>query len=456
MPALTVNLDLVRKYAKPGPRYTSYPTAPQFTETFDRERLAAELAAHNASDRPLSLYLHIPFCETLCWFCGCTQITTHDHGKSAPYLDRLLREIELAAAPLNPARRVVQLHFGGGTPNFLSPDEIRRLGAALRSRFTFAPDAEIGVEFDPRRLTRDHVAAFRELGGNRASLGIQDFDPKVQEAVHRIQPEPVVRQAIAWLRETGFESLNLDLIYGLPYQTPASFADTLERALALGGDRFAIFNYAHVPWLRPGQKVIPESALPSPEQKLQILKATVETLTARDWAYIGMDHFARATDELAVAQAAGSLQRNFQGYSTRGGADILAFGMSAISQTDTHYRQNLKVLPHYYAAVDRGEAPVAKAFFLSADDRIRRDVIMRLMCDLKLDYAKLSASLGIDFPHYFADALASLAEAEADGLVERHPDRLQVTDAGRLLIRNLAMPFDAYLAKKPARFSQTV
>ncbi|HQF40012.1 MAG TPA: oxygen-independent coproporphyrinogen III oxidase, partial [Opitutaceae bacterium] len=351
MPALTVNLDLVRKYAKPGPRYTSYPTAPQFTETFDRERLAAELAAHNASDRPLSLYLHIPFCETLCWFCGCTQITTHDHGKSAPYLDRLLREIELAAAPLNPARRVVQLHFGGGTPNFLSPDEIRRLGAALRSRFTFAPDAEIGVEFDPRRLTRDHVAAFRELGGNRASLGIQDFDPKVQEAVHRIQPEPVVRQAIAWLRETGFESLNLDLIYGLPYQTPASFADTLERALALGGDRFAIFNYAHVPWLRPGQKVIPESALPSPEQKLQILKATVETLTARDWAYIGMDHFARATDELAVAQAAGSLQRNFQGYSTRGGADILAFGMSAISQTDTHYRQNLKVLPHYYAAV---------------------------------------------------------------------------------------------------------
>jgi oxygen-independent coproporphyrinogen III oxidase len=456
MPALTVNLDLVRKYAKPGPRYTSYPTAPQFTDTFDRARLAREIDAHNRSDRPLSLYLHIPFCESLCWFCGCTQITTHDHGQAAPYLDRLIREIELAAAPLNPARRVVQLHFGGGTPNFLSPDEIRRLGAVLHSRFTFAPDAEIGVEFDPRRLTRDHVAAFRELGANRASLGIQDFDPRVQEAVHRLQPEPVVRQAIAWLRETGFESLNLDLIYGLPYQTPASFANTLARALALQPDRFAIFNYAHVPWMRPGQKVIPESALPSPEHKLEILKATVETLTARDWTCIGMDHFARAGDELALAQASGTLQRNFQGYSTRGGTEILAFGMSAISQTETHYRQNEKILPHYYATLDRGEFPIAKAFFLSADDRIRREVIMRLMCDLKLKYAPLSARLGIDFPHYFADALASLAEAEADGLVQRLPDRLQVTDAGRLLIRNLAMPFDAYLAKKPARFSQTV
>lgn len=456
MPAITVNLDLVRKYAKPGPRYTSYPTAPQFTETFDQDRLAREIDEQNRSDRPLSLYLHIPFCETLCWFCGCTQITTHDHGKSKPYLDHLIREIEQAAAPLNPARQVVQMHFGGGTPNFLSPDEIRRLGGVLRERFNFAPDAEIGVEFDPRRLTKDHVAAFRELGGNRASLGIQDFDPKVQEAVHRIQPEPVVRQAIDWLRETGFESLNLDLIYGLPYQTPDSFADTLARALALEPDRFAIFNYAHVPWMRPGQKVIPESALPSPEQKLRILKATVETLTAQDWSYIGMDHFARATDELSVAQAAGTLQRNFQGYSTRGGADILAFGMSAISQTETHYRQNLKVLPHYYAAVDRGERPTSKAFFLSDDDRIRRDVIMRLMCDLKLDYAPLSARFGIDFRSYFAEAIASLAEAETDGLVERHADRLQVTDSGRLLIRNLAMPFDAYLAQKPARFSQTV
>jgi oxygen-independent coproporphyrinogen-3 oxidase len=456
MPALTVNLDLVRKYAKPGPRYTSYPTAPQFTDNFDRDRLAREIDSHNRSDRPLSLYLHIPFCETLCWFCGCTQITTHDHGRSGPYLERLIREIELAAAPLNPARRVVQMHFGGGTPNFLSPDEIRRLGTVLRSRFNFAPDAEIGVEFDPRRLTRDHVAAFREMGGNRASLGIQDFNPKVQEAVHRIQPEDVVRQAVSWLRETGFESLNLDLIYGLPYQTAESFADTLSRALALEPDRFAIFNYAHVPWMRPGQKVIPESALPSPEQKLAILKATVETLTAKDWAYIGMDHFARAGDELAVAQAAGTLQRNFQGYSTRGGADILAFGMSAISQTDTHYRQNLKVLPHYYAAIDRGERPITRAFFLSDDDRIRRDVIMRLMCDLRLDYATLSKQLGIDFQSYFAPALASLAEAEADGLIERRADSLQVTDAGRLLIRNLAMPFDAYLAQKPARFSQTV
>ena len=456
MPALHVNLDLVRKYAKPGPRYTSYPTAPQFTDTFDRARLEREVTENNRTARPLSLYLHIPFCETLCWFCGCTQITTFDHGKAGPYVDRLEREIELTARQLNPARQVVQLHFGGGTPNFLSPDEIRRLGAALRRHFTFAPDAEIGVEFDPRRLTRDHVAAFRELGANRASLGIQDFNPLVQETVHRVQPEALVAEAIGWIRSTGFESLNVDLIYGLPHQTPDSFADTLERTIRLRPDRFAIFNYAHVPWMRPGQKVIPESALPSGEQRLTILKSTIETLTARSWVYIGMDHFALETDELAVAQRAGTLQRNFQGYSTRGGADIYAFGMSAISQTDTHYRQNHKILPHYYGPLDRGELPVAKAFFLSADDQIRRDVIMRLMCDLKLDYSALSQRLGIDFRTYFAADLQRFDDAAADGLVELSPDGLRVTDSGRLLIRNLAMHFDAYLTKNPARFSKTV
>ena len=414
MPALTVNLDLVRKYGRPGPRYTSYPTAPQFSETFDRARLAREIADNNrTAARPLSLYLHIPFCETLCWFCGCTQITTHDHAASGPYLQRLEREIELAARDLHPGRPVVQMHFGGGTPNFFSPDEIRRLGATLHRHFTFVPEAEIGVEFDPRRLTRDHVQAFRELGANRASLGLQDFNPTVQEAIHRIQPMELVVQAIDWIRATGFASLNVDLIYGLPYQTPDTFADTLERTMRLRPDRFAVFNYAHVPWLRPGQKVIPEDR-------------------------------------------AGTLQRNFQGYSTRGGADIYAFGMSAISQTDTHYRQNQKILPLYYGPLDKGELPVAKAFFLSDDDRLRREVIMRLMCDLQLDYGALSARLGIDFRRHFAAELGRFAGAEADGLVVLTPERLQVTDAGRLLIRNLAMPFDAYLGKSPTRFSRTV
>lgn len=456
MPALTVNLDLVRKYAKTGPRYTSYPTAPQFSENFDRERLARELEENNRSERPLSIYVHLPFCETLCWFCGCTQITTFDHSRSAPYLARLEKEIALAARGVNRKRRVVQLHFGGGTPNFFAPDEIRRLGRVLREHFTFDAEAEIGVEIDPRRLTRDHLAAFAELGANRASLGIQDFNPVVQEAVNRIQPEAMTGQVISWIREAGFDSLNVDLIYGLPYQTPESFADTIERAMKFQPDRFAVFNYAHVPWMRPGQKVIPESALPSSDQKLTILKNTIERLTDRGWAYIGMDHFARENDELAVAQRAGTLQRNFQGYSTRGGTDILAFGMSAIAQTDTHYRQNHKILPKYYDAVDRGESPLAKAFFLSEDDRLRRETIMRLMCDGGLDYAKLTAQLGVDFRGYFADELESFAEEQQDGLVELDASGLRVTEPGRLLVRNLAMHFDAYLATSTARYSKTV
>jgi len=346
---------------------------------------------------------------------------------------------------------VVQLHFGGGSPTFSAPDHLRRLGELIRDHFTFAPDLEAGVEVDPRRLTRDHLVALRETGFNRASMGVQDNDPRVQEAVHRIQPLEVTRQAVEWIRELGFRSINIDLIYGLPFQTLDSFAKTLDEIIALKPDRFAVFSYAHVPWMKPAQKIVESKVLPTPEVKFALLKLTIERLAAAGYVYIGMDHFARPDDELAVAQRAGTLQRNFQGYSTRGGADIYAFGMSSISQAEGVYWQNLKDLPAYTAQVEAGELPYARGYLLSPDDRIRRETIMQVMCNLVLDYAVMSQRLGIDFPSYFAAELASLDDLEADGLVDRTASGLRVTELGRLLIRIVAMRFDAYLAKQKER-----
>ncbi len=453
---LHVDLALIRKYDLPGPRYTSYPTAVEFSESFSRDALLLDLRANNQVPRPLSLYFHLPFCESLCWFCGCTTVIGRDRGRVDTYLDYLNKELSLTAKELHPESRVVQVHFGGGTPNFLSPAQIARLGAMLREHFSFEPDAEIGVELDPRRLTQEHVRAFRELGATRASFGIQDFDPAVQQGIHRIQPKEVSDRAAAWIRQTGYQSLNLDLIYGLPRQTPASFARTLELALELRPDRLAVFSYAHMPRLKPAQKLLPMAEAPSPEQRLTMLKQGIETLTERGYVYIGMDHFAREDDELAVAQRARTLQRNFQGYSTRAGVDICGFGMSSISQTTTHYRQNEKTLGTYYARLDAGQLPVARARFLSDEDILRRQVIMRLMCDLSLDYRALSTTLGIDFPAHFAPELAAFAGPVADGLVNIDENMLAVTESGRLLIRNLAMTFDAYLGKSERHFSRTI
>lgn len=453
---LHVDLDLIRKYDTPGPRYTSYPTAVQFSDDFSRDALLADLRANNATPRPLSLYFHLPFCETLCWFCGCTTVITGDQRRADQYLDFLTREIAMTAPLLHPQSRVVQMHFGGGTPNFFSPEQIRRLGAIIAAHFSVATDAEVGVELDPRRLTREHVAAFRAIGVTRASFGIQDFNPLVQRTVNRIQPKALSDQAAGWIRDAGYESLNIDLIYGLPHQTPASFAETIELALELRPDRFAVFNYAHVPWMKPAQKLVEKAVLPSPETKLAMLKLVIETLTRRGYVYIGMDHFAREDDELARAQRTRSLQRNFQGYSTRGGADIYAFGMSSISQTASHFRQNEKSLNAYYARLEAGHLPIARARFLTAEDRIRREVIMRLMCDLALDFDGMSARLGIDFRAHFARELEALRAAAGDGLVEIDARGLTVTATGRLLIRNLAMVFDEYLARSGGRFSRTV
>ncbi len=458
MSALNVNLDLVKKYNVPGPRYTSYPPATQFAESLAWPALFEKIAANNKTGRGLSLYFHIPFCETLCWFCGCTTVITTNHGQARAYLDHLEKEAARMALLLDSRREVVQLHWGGGSPTFLHPDEIRRLGAIIRKYFKLSADIEAGVEIDPRRLSREHILALRESGFNRASLGIQDFEPKVQEAIHRIQPRDMTQRVLDWARELGFRSVNFDLIYGLPHQTAESFNRTLDAVLEMSPDRLAVFSYAHVPWIKPAQKILEQKILPSPEVKLELLKMVIERLTDRDrYIYIGMDHFARPGDELVAAQRNKTLQRNFQGYSTRGNADIYAFGMSAISQIPEVYWQNEKALPDYYAALDAGNAPFPRSYVLTEEDKIRRETIMRVMCDLSLDYEAMSQKTGIRFAEHFANELVALAPMEADGLVRRSPGGLEVTDTGRLFIRNIAMCFDNTLAPaRDRRFSRTI
>ncbi len=459
-------LELVRKYNIPGPRYTSYPTAPQFSESIDRAALRAEIALDNRdaaspalspSNGPLSLYFHLPFCETLCWYCGCTTVITKRLSSAGEYVGWLEKELALTAPLLNSARPVTQLHFGGGTPTFLPPAEIDRLAAAIHRHFKFAPDSENSVEIDPRRLTKEHVEAFRRLGCNRASLGVQDTNPEVQLAVHRWQPLAQTAQAITWLRAAGFQSVSVDLIYGLPRQTPESFAKTIDEIIALNPDRLAVFSYAHVPWIKPAQKIFDDrQQLPATEAKLAMLMTAVSKLTAAGYVQIGMDHFARPDDELAIAFTDGTLHRNFQGYTTRAGASLYGFGMSSISETDRAFRQNYKELPDYIAALEAGRLPIERGYLLSDDDRHRRTIISAIMCGKSLDFARLSQRLGHDFATTYATELASLADLEADGLLVRSAHRLAVTELGRLFLRIIAMRFDAHLTKRPGGFSKTV
>jgi oxygen-independent coproporphyrinogen-3 oxidase len=455
---IAVDLDLVRKYNVAAPRYTSYPSAAEFRDYAEPQLLLEHIDRSNRdASLPLSLYYHLPFCETLCWFCGCTTVITLNHKTSDAYLDYLEKEVGLLAPRVHPDRVVSQLHYGGGTPTFFQAPQLKRLDALTRRHFTFAPDAELSVEIDPRRLSPDQVVALRESGFTRASLGVQDFNPKVQEAVHRIQPRELTEQVIVWLRAEGFISINLDLIYGLPYQTVDTFRDTLEQVIELNPDRLAVFNYAHVPWMKPAQKILErESALPSPETKLAMLKLITETLTSRGYVYIGMDHFAKQSDELALAQCARTLQRNFQGYSTRAGAEILAFGLSAISQTPHSYRQNHKTLTGYYAALDRNEQPVVRGREHTEDDCSRREIKMRLMCHLSLDYAALSHEFGFDFSNRYSREIALLRPLADDGLVNLSRDGLNVTDLGRLFLRNIAVCFDSYYSTESKRHSRTV
>ncbi len=451
-----LNADLVRKYNRPAPRYTSYPTALRFRELdeeFTKEALLLDL---EVSEGPLSLYFHLPYCRSLCWFCGCAKVISTDTSLADRYLDFLEKEVALYQAHLQPNRPVVQLHFGGGTPNFLTPAQIDRLGALIQEHFAFAEDAEISAEFDPRTLSQEQVEAFRRLGVNRASIGVQDVKLEVQEAVHRIQPTETNVEVVGWLREAGIGSLNVDLVYGLPCQTPESFAETLEEVLSYDPDRLAIFSYAHVPWSKPAQKILEKNPMPSADEKIEMLIQTVDTLAKRGYAHIGMDHFSKRSDPLVAAQQVGTLQRNFQGYSLHANVEILAFGMSSISQSSGAFRQNHKDLDTYYEMISKGEIPLQKGYLLTFDDQIRREVIMRLMCDLRLDFAERSEANGIDFSVYFAEEIKALQELEEDGLVRFTGKGLEVLPLGRLLIRNVANVFDAYSDRVSKGFSKAI
>ena len=456
-----IDIELLKKYDRPGPRYTSYPPAPAFSKDFGPDDYKDAIVENNKENpmNVLSLYFHIPFCDTLCYFCGCNMLVTHNRATIRKYLDYLKREVEMVCEFLSSGRKVTQLHWGGGTPSYLNPDEIKELGGFINERFEFVDDPEVGVEIDPRGLTYEHMRAFREVGFNRISMGVQDFDPRVQKAVNRIQPEEITRQAIDWARELGFKSINLDLIYGLPFQTIESFEKTLDKVIELSPERLAVFNFAYVPWLKPHQRVIKREDLPTPDVKLKILKMTIEKLTEAGYVYIGMDHFAKPDDELAIAQKEKTLYRNFQGYSTRAGADLYAFGMSAISQFQNIYAQNYKELKDYYSRIDEGKFPTAVGYRMSQDDIIRKHVIMRLMCDMELTKSEVEEKFNIKFDDYFADSIQKLNEFVEDGLVELSGDKIIVSLMGRLVIRNIAMCFDAYIDKmmkeKPI-FSRTV
>lgn len=451
-----VDLDLIKKYDRPGPRYTSYPTAPHFTEAVGSDDVTTSLLKEESRDRSLSLYFHVPFCAKLCYFCGCTMVVTHNRQRIGTYVDYLIKEIELFSS-LTKGREVKQIHWGGGTPTHLMPDEIRRLADATRAHYTIADDAEVSVEIDPREVTDDHFRALREGGFNRISMGVQDFHEPTQQAVNRIQPESMTRHFVELGRDLGFESLNLDFIYGLPFQSESTFADTIERLLDIRPDRIALFSYAHVPWMKKHQRVIQEETLPSPQEKLNILKYTIERLTAAGYVFIGMDHFALPEDGLVEALRNKTLYRNFQGYSTYADCDLLGHGMSGISQTDDCYAQNTKDFNAYYEALDRNRLPTERGYVLDADDQLRRTVIMRLMCDFSLDFAAIDEAFGIRFETYFADALDRLTPFIDDGLLRLDNRQIQITDMGHLLIRNIAMPFDKYLqANTTTRFSKTI
>ena len=451
-------LDLVRKYSVPGPRYTSYPPATQFTDALGTLRLEDAIAEDNAPGAgPVSLYFHLPFCETRCWFCGCNTVITRRRGAAAEYLDELAREVRLTAARMNRSRPVTQVHLGGGTPTFLTPDDLRRLGQIIRESFAVAPEAEFSVEVDPRRLTAEHVAALRAIGANRASLGVQDTDPEVQRAVHRLQPQACNERAFAWLREAGFGSINVDLIFGLPRQNAAGFARTIGDVLGLGPDRLSVFSYAHVPWIKPAQRIFDDRAqLPSAEEKLAMFAVAHERLTAAGYVDIGLDHFARPDDSLAVAQRSGTLHRNFQGYTTQAGASLYAFGISSISATETTYRQNHKGLAEWRAALGAGRLPVERGLRLTPEDRRRRTIIMRLMCDRRLDPAALSRELGVDFAGSYAAELTGLDDLRADGLVRIENGVVEVTPAGIPLLRVIAMRFDPLFTAGPRRHAPAI
>lgn len=452
--------DLIRRFDVSGPRYTSYPTADRFVEAFDAQALQQWLHARSVGGvvRPLSLYFHIPFCNTICYYCGCNKIITKDHGRSAKYLRYLAKEVALQAAQIEGSREVTQLHLGGGTPTFLSHDEMRALMGSVREHFTLKPGGEYSIEVDPRKVDFATVALLAELGFNRMSLGVQDFDAEVQRAVNRIQSFEETRLVLDAARATGFRSVSIDLIYGLPKQNVIRFNRTLQQVIELAPDRISLYSYAHLPGIFKPQRRIDAALLPSPDSKLQILQLAIRRLTEAGYVYIGMDHFARPDDELAVAQRQGRLHRNFQGYSTQAECDLLAFGVSAIASIGPVYAQNHKIIDDYYDALDRDELPVLRGIELSADDVLRRAIIQALMCHFELSIESIEIAHLISFNDYFAEELADLRAMEREGLLEISDGWITVKPAGRMLVRVIAMVFDRYLRadRERARYSRVI
>lgn len=451
---------LVAKYDINAPRYTSYPTAPHFRPDF-REidlRRAIRMSNDDPIPRDISAYLHIPFCMSPCYYCGCARIIARDRGKAAAYLTRLYREIELVATCFDRDRRLAQLHFGGGTPNFLDAEQLLELIESLGRHFSFSRDAnrEFGIELDPRFCDEDYARRIAEAGINRVSIGVQDFDPAVQQAVNRIQSVDETHAVMRGARSGGVRSINLDLIYGLPKQTPDSFARTLEQVIALRPDRIATYGYAHLPDRFKAQRQIDKYELPDATTRLTLLQQTVEMLNAAGYLHIGVDHFALPGDDLALAAAAGTLQRNFQGYSTHAACDLIGFGMSAISHIGASFSQNAKDLVGYHATLDNGHLPVARGLWLDEDDLLRAHLIQRLMCAGTLDICAFEARYPVDFDVYFQRSLDLLKPLLADGLVTRTPNRITVTVRGQFLLRNIAQCFDAYLENPDVRYSRAV
>lgn len=456
---VTFDLDLIKRYDKAGPRYTSYPTAVEFDEKFTSDSYNQQIAISNQRGGPLSLYFHLPFCDTVCFYCACNKIITKNRKHAEPYLVNLHKEIALQAALFDSNRIVEQLHWGGGTPTFLSHDQMRELMAVTRKHFNLADDAtgEYSIEIDPREADAETIAVLREIGFNRISLGVQDFNPIVQKAVNRIQSEAETFAVIDAARANDFRSISIDLIYGLPHQTPDSFAETLDKIIAVSPERLSVFNYAHMPERFKVQRQMNSEDMPRPEIKLEILHRTIEQLTSAGYVYIGMDHFAKPDDELAIAQRENKLYRNFQGYSTHSECDIVGLGVTSIGSVGDSYSQNERTLEDYAASLSKNELPVFRGVTLNEDDKIRRTVITRLICHFSLDIKDIENLLGINFAEYFADIFPQLDQFAADGLLTYDQDKIEVLPAGHLLIRNICMAFDYYLQQKTEqRFSKVI
>ncbi|MEL7832899.1 oxygen-independent coproporphyrinogen III oxidase [Fodinibius sp. Rm-B-1B1-1] len=454
-----MNSSLIKKYNTSGPRYTSYPTAVQFEEVNEDEikSLHQYLKERNENPQPISLYFHIPFCFSLCWYCGCTKVITKDQNRGDHYLNYLEKEINQVAEMLHPNSDVIQIHFGGGTPTFLSPKQLERLGKLIHAKFNITDRTEFSVEIDPRRCNQNHVQTLASIGCNRASLGVQDTNEDVQKAIHRIQPFEQTQQTTEWLRNADINSINFDLIYGLPLQSTDTFQQTMDDVLSLQPDRLAVYSYAHIPSMMPVQKLLNESDMPTTDEKLSMLQLSISHLTNNGYRFIGMDHFSREGAELTQAMDNGTLQRNFQGYSTLAGADLYAFGMSGISTVGNYYWQNPKELTQYYKQLDNGIPPVAKILSLNRDDQLRKSIIMEIMCRMDINIRSIEDEWGIQFDNYFSQAIRRLRPLAEDGLIRFSQNSLRITETGRLFLRNIAMCFDRYMTrKKKQTFSKTV